>query len=263
MTNTKMPKKVETACIKNNKQEALKLENGEKLEDLQCGGLSIIQNKDLYCFTSDSVILANFIKLKTSENAVEIGGGCGVVSILVSAKNKFKSIKIFEIQEKLQKLCKKNIILNDLSEQITLIKDDVKNFKKYFFEGAVDVVFSNPPYFEVDDLPCEESRKIARQEVKLNLKELIEVTSKMLKFGGRFYCTYPAERSAELLAKCYNHNLAVKKMFFTENGKGKVTLVVIEAVKGGKHKVKVLPNLTTNKQDGEFLEELKTRSMLN
>ncbi len=241
------------------KKQKIKLTSSERLEDLQCGGLEIIQDKNLYCFTSDSVILANFIKLKASENAVEIGGGCGIVSILVSAKNKFKSIKIFEIQEKLQKICEKNIILNDLSQKITLIEDDVKNFKKHLQVGSVDVVFSNPPYFEPDALPCEESRKIARQEVKLNLKELIDVTSKMLKFGGRFYCTYPAERSAELLAECYNHNLAVKKMFFTENGKGKFTLVVVEAVKGGKHRVKLLPNLITNTEDGEFLEELKTR----
>ncbi len=244
--------------MQNNEKEVVLLE-GERLEDLQCGGMKIIQNKNLYCFTSDSVILANFIKIKSSETAVEIGGGCGVVSILASVKNKFKKIKIFEIQEKLQKICEKNIILNRLSEKIELISDDIKNYRKYLQDGSVDVAFSNPPYFEVDEFSGEETKKIARQEVCLNLEQLISVSSKMLKFGGRFYCTYPAERSAELLAKCYNYNLAVKRMFFTENGKGKFTLVVVEAVKGGKHRVKILPNLVTNTEDGEFLEELKTR----
>ena len=50
-----------------------------------------------------------------------------------------------------------------------------------------------------------------------------------------------------------------KKMFFTENGKGKVVLVVIEAVKGGKWGVSVMPQLTTNDRDGKFLEELTTK----
>ena len=190
---------------------------------------------------------------------MEIGGGCGVVSILVSAKNKFKSIKIFEIQEKLQKLCQKNIIFNNLSEKIELICGDVKNHQKHIEDGSVDVVFSNPPYFEENNLPCEETRKIARQEVMLSLKDLTNVTAKMLKFGGRFYCTYPAERACELIFECMKNGLAIKKMFFTENGKGKMTLVVIEAVRGGKHRVKILETLRTNTEDGKFLEELKTR----
>ena len=53
------------------------LGEGERLEDLECNKLKIIQNKNLYCFTSDSVILANFLKIKKNETAVEIGGGCG------------------------------------------------------------------------------------------------------------------------------------------------------------------------------------------
>ena len=46
----------------------------ERIEDLG-DGLKIIQDKDLYTFTSDSVILANFITLKKKEKAVEIGAG--------------------------------------------------------------------------------------------------------------------------------------------------------------------------------------------
>lgn len=31
----------------------------ERLDDLQWGGLELIQKKDAYCFTSDAVLLAN------------------------------------------------------------------------------------------------------------------------------------------------------------------------------------------------------------
>ena len=236
------------------------LDSDERLEDLQCGDLKIIQNKNLYTFTSDSVILANFVKLKAKENAVEIGGGSGVVSILVSAKNKFNSIKIFEIQKELQQICEKNLKLNNLQDKIELIKDDIKNYKKYL--DACEVVYSNPPYFKVSDTNENMVKKIAKQEVMLSLDDFVKISSKILKFGGRFYCTYPSERACELIVKCNEHNLQIKKMFFTENGKGIVNLVVVEAVKGGKFGVKVLPNLVTNKSDGEFLEELKTKKFL-
>ena len=219
----------------------MELEKGERLEDLG-DNLKIIQNKGLYTFTSDSVVLANFLKIKPKENAVEIGGGSGVISILATAKNKFKKIKIFEIQEKLQKNCEKNIKINNLSEKLELICDDIKNCRKYLEVGSQDVVFSNPPYFPVDD-SLESVRKNARQEVFLNLKDLIKVSSEMLKFGGRFYLIYPASRLCELVYECEKNDIKIKKMFFTENCHGVVNLVVIEGRKNGSDGVQILPNV--------------------
>lgn len=219
----------------------MELEKGERLEDLG-DNLKIIQNKNLYTFTSDSVVLANFLKIKPKENAVEIGGGSGVISILATAKNKFKKIKIFEIQEKLQKNCEKNIKINNLSEKLELICDDIKNYRKYLEVGSQDVVFSNPPYFPVDD-SLESVRKNARQEVFLNLKDLIKISSEMLKFGGRFYLIYPASRLCELVYECEKNDIKIKKMFFTENCHGVVNLVVIEGRKNGSDGVQILPNV--------------------
>lgn len=219
----------------------MELEKGERLEDLG-DNLKIIQNKNLYTFTSDSVVLANFLKIKPKENAVEIGGGSGVISILATAKNKFKKIKIFEIQEKLQKNCEKNIKINNLSEKLELICDDIKNYRKYLEVGSQDVVFSNPPYFPVDD-SLESVRKNARQEVFLNLKDLIKVSSEMLKFGGRFYLIYPASRLCEFVYECEKNDIKIKKMFFTENCHGVVNLVVIEGRKNGSDGVQILPNV--------------------
>ena len=218
------------------------LEKGERLEDLGCNNLKIIQNKNLYTFTSDSVILDNFLKIKSKESAVEIGGGSGVISILATAKNKVKKIKIFEIQENLQKLCEKNIKINNLNDVLELISDDVRNFKKYVEVGSQDVVFSNPPYFLVDK--TENSvRKFARQEVFLNLKDLIKISSQMLKYGGRFYLIYPASRLCELIYECEKNDIKIKKLFFTENKNKVVNLVVIEGRKNGSDSVQILPTI--------------------
>lgn len=238
----------------------MKLTKEERLEDLQCQGLKIIQNKSLYTFTSDSVILANFIKMKATDLAVEIGAGSGVISILVQAKNKVEKIFAFEIQEKMQKNCKKNIKINNLNEKIELICDDVKNFKKYFSQNFIDVVFSNPPYFKKTNFAQNEVKKIAKEEICLNCKELVETASMMLKHGGAFYCCYPAERICELVCESEKVGLIVKEMFFTENGKGEVKLAVIKAVKGGKQGVKIYPNLVTNSEDGGYLDKLHTKN---
>lgn len=235
------------------------LDKDERIEDLQFEGLKIIQNRNLYSFTSDSVILANFLKIKPKENALEIGGGSGVISILATKKTRGKHFYIFELQESMFDLLQKNIKLNNLEEKITAFRDNIENYRKYIEFGSIDVVFSNPPYKR--DGSCElnenESKKIARHEKFLPLKTLCRCASDILKFGGRFYVVYDADRSCELISELMKKNLEPKRMFFTENGKGKTILVVIEAIKGGKHGVMVMPNLVTNDKDGDYLQKIK------
>ena len=238
----------------------IELEQGERIEDLQCKGLKIIQNKNLYSFTSDSVVLANFISTKKKDKCVEIGGGSGVVSILLTAKSDFERIDIFEIQPQMHQLIEKNIKLNSLQTKLNAVCDDVANFKSYVGVGSTDVVFSNPPYMKTDiSRNPNQVRDIARHDETLDIEKLCHCASQMLRFGGKFYLVYTAERTAELICTLVKNNLMPKKMFFTENGKDRVVLVVIEAVKGGKWGVKVLPALQTNDKDGKFIEKLQTK----
>ncbi len=236
----------------------MKLEKDERIEDLQCGGLNIIQNKNLYTFTSDSVILANFIGTKPKDECVEIGTGCGVISILLSAKTKFSHIKAFELQKVMSDLAQKNVVLNGLDEKIEIINDDIENFNKYI-NGQVDVVFSNPPYMKESVVNENEVKSIARHDKTLPLERLCYLTSKMLKSGGAFYLVYGANRAAEVIYQLKKHSLEPKKMFFTQNGKGKTILIVVKAVKDGKEGVEVLENLVTNDKDGKYLEMLHTK----
>ena len=237
----------------------MQFENGERLEDLQCNGLKIIQNKDYYTFTSDSVILANFIDTKKKDKCVEIGTGCGVISILLSAKKDFQKLTAFELQYEMFELAQKNMKLNQLEEKIQVINDDIRNFDKYIQKSSLDVVFSNPPYMLGGDENKNVVRDKARHEKSLPLEDLTKVASQMLKFGGKFYVVYSAERTVELIISLTKNHLQPKRMFFTQNGKGRVILVVIEAVKGGKSGVKVLPELITNEESGDYLEKLHTK----
>ncbi len=241
----------------------IKLEKNERLEDLQCKGLKIIQNKDYYTFTSDSVVLANFIKLKKQDKCAEIGTGCGVISVLLSAKTDFDKIYAFEIQHEMAKIAEKNVILNKLEEKIQIISDDVRNFRQYCSQESFDVVFSNPPYIKTGDFKnINKARDIARHDSSLPLDDLCKVAFNLLRFGGRFYVIYTADRTAELIDTLMQYSLEPKKMFFTENGKGKIVLVNIESVKGGKHGIEVLPNLITNDTTGEYIKILQTKNFL-
>ena len=235
-----------------------------RIEDLGCGGLKIIQDPYLYTFTSDSVILANFIKTHKNDKCLEIGMGSGVISILLSAKEKFKSVVGIEVQKEMALLAEENIKLNGLDDKISVLNIDARGYRKHFECGEFDVVFSNPPYMTVSENESKNiCRQIARHESSLPLEDLTKIISDALKFGGRAYIVYGASRSAGLISSLVKNNLQPKTMFFTENGKGRVVLVVIEAVKGGKEGVTVLPNLVTNDKNGDYYQKLNTRNFLN
>ncbi len=236
----------------------VKIENGERLDDLQFEGLKIIQNPNLYCFTSDAVVLANFIKIRKKEKALEIGSGSGIISILLSKKTACENFTCVEIQKQMAELSQKSILLNDLQDKIKVVNDDVKNLQKHFPKFGFDVVFSNPPYKKQGSatLNQNQSKAIARHEKHLNLVELCESVFNNLKFGGRAFLVYDANRVCELVFELMKKDIHPKRMFFTENGKGKAILVVMECVKGGKPSVEVLPILQTNDKDGNYIQKL-------
>lgn len=234
--------------------------NTNQIEDLQCGGLKIIQNKSLYTFTSDAVILANFIRIKRNQKALEIGTGSGVISILLTAKTQCKNFVAFEMQEAMASLAKENVKLNNLQDKIQVVNDKIQNYNKYYKKGEFDVVFSNPPYMLSNDNQENTIRSLARHDKCLKIQELAFSAASALKVGGTFYCIYTATRAAELIYTLINCKLQPKTIFFTENGKGSVNLIVVEAVKGGKFGVKVLPNLITNDLEGNYLESLHTQN---
>ena len=55
----------------NRKTELLK--PGERLDDLQIGGLELIQNPDGFCFGVDAVFLSDFAKVKAGETVLDMG----------------------------------------------------------------------------------------------------------------------------------------------------------------------------------------------
>ena len=238
----------------------MELEEGERIEDLECKGLKIIQNKNYYTFTSDAVLLANFAHLRAREEAVEIGCGCGVISILLSGKNNFKKIYAFEIQKEMAALAKKNVNLNNLQEKIEIICDDIQNFERHLGKTKFDCVISNPPYMLSNVTNENKVKSLSRHDTLLPIEKLCENISKILKEGGRAYLIYSSSRTSELIFNLMQNSLEPKQIMFTQNGKGQVKRVLIEAVKNGKHGVKVLPELVTNDKDGGYIELLHTRN---
>jgi len=78
----------------------VKLNENERIDDLQCKGLKIIQKKDGFCFGLDAVLLANFADIKKGDTVIDLGTGTGIIAILIAGKTEAKSIIGLEIRKK-------------------------------------------------------------------------------------------------------------------------------------------------------------------
>ena len=58
------------------------LKQGERLDDLQLGGLGLIQDPDKFCFGVDAVLLSDFAKVRQGETVLDMGTGNGIIPVL-------------------------------------------------------------------------------------------------------------------------------------------------------------------------------------
>ena len=236
------------------------INKNERLDDLNLDGLKIIQKIGGYGFTSDSVLLANFVKTKRTDTCVEIGAGSGVISILVNYKERPLKIFAFEVQNEVCSLAQKNVELNQMQDVISVILAPIQNYKKHLQEGSVDVVFSNPPYFKFDPL-CSgevEEKIISRSDKLLPISDFFECASKLLKFKGKLFFVHDSSRVGECFDAMKKFNLAPKRIYFVHpNEKKNSTVFLCEAIKGGKTSLIVMPPLFTNNLDGDYIQTIQ------
>ena len=214
----------------------------KRLEDLQYAGLKIYQDDKGYCFTSDSVLLANYAKFIAGSKVVEFCAGSGVISILLSKKQKPKSIHAFEIMKEPYDLFKESVEYNKLSDKIFPINDKLENCVQVLGRGFADVVVCNPPYLKTTEQYSEKNTlsEIAKTELLTTLESVIENAEKLLKFGGKLFMVHRTDRLVDVLSVLRKFKIEPKKLTIIHpNEKAEPVVFLVEAYKGGKVGLKV------------------------
>ena len=174
--------------------------------------LTIIQKKDGLTFGTDSYLLSAFVR--KGKSGADLGAGTGVASLLCLAKDKIQHIYASEIQPEFAELCRRNALLNGLSERMTVLPGDVRTLSSNDTCGELDTVISNPPYMKADSGLSNISGEmnIARRELNGTVSDFCAAASRLLKFGGLFYTVYRPDRLCDLFCALRDNNLEPKKL---------------------------------------------------
>jgi len=213
-----------------------------RIDDLQFEGLKIYQEENGYCFTSDSVLLANFAKFKAGAKVVEFCAGSGVISILLSKKQKPKEIHAFEVLKRPFEMFKKSVELNNLVEKVIPVNERLEDAEKLLGNGYADVVVCNPPYYKTDEKVNDNTseKQIATTELLTTLESVVKSAFRLLKYGGKLYMVHRVDRLVDVLTTLRLNNLEPKKLNIIYPKLNFEPLVfLVEAHKHGKSGLKV------------------------
>ena len=223
------------------------------------GVVTIIQQKKSHRFTLDSLLLADFCRIKPRDKILEPGTGTGVISILFAKKFPGSAITAVETQQAAVKLARRNIADNGLDGRITLIEQDIQGLKKVLAQESFDVIVTNPPYTKAGSgRRCPSAaRQTARHDASADIGAWLDLQC-FLKTKGRYNIVFPAARTAEMVSLMRTRHLEPKRARFVHAYQDRpASLVLIEAVKAAGTGLDILPPLIVHVRGGAYSDEMK------
>lgn len=234
------------------------LRPGERLDNLQLGGLELIQNPSKFCFGVDAVFLSDFAKVKPGETVLDMGTGNGIIPVLLAGKTKGKHFTGLEIQAETAEMARRSVAHNHLEDRISIVTGDIKEAAERFKPAFFDVITTNPPYMLADHglRNPDDSKAIARHEVLCTLDDILRESMRLLQDKGRFYMIHRPFRLTEILTKMHEYRIEPKRIQFIHPYIDKEpTMVLVEGMRGAKPRVTIEPPIIMYAKDGTLLQK--------
>ena len=218
----------------------VQLKEGEVLEEL-FADKKIIQNVNLYRFTSDSILLSHFARAKAGDVVADFCSGSGIVGLHFLCLNAHISgVTLFEMQPDLADMAARTIEADGFLNARSVccrIQDIGREYDDKF-----SLVLCNPPYERGGPQNLAYHKAVCRKEITITLLEIIRAAYRKLKYGGRFALINRADRLAEVMYLLKDNGLEPKRLQFVSGTPGgKPYLIMAEATKGGRPGLELLP----------------------
>ncbi len=231
---------------------------GERLDDLQCGGLKLIQRPDAFRFGTDSVLLADFAAPRRNEVAVDLGCGTGAIALLMAGHQPRMTVDAVEIQPDVADMAGRSVAINGMEARVRAHCLDMREAWRTLGAGSFSLAVCNPPYGRSGAAleSLSETVRIARHEGDLTPADVARAAAMLLKTGGRFCAIYPSPRAYEMMRAMDEAGIAPKRLRTVQGVAGRPPkFVLLEGVKQGGEGLHWLAPLVLRNVDGSFTEE--------
>ncbi|MEE4240033.1 MAG: methyltransferase [Desulfopila sp.] len=228
------------------------------------GNLICYQNKNGYRFSIDSVLLAHFSLSWKNATVLDMGCGCGILSLILLYRNysEIHCIQGIEVQDSLVVLARKNCEVNNFEKKCTIIQGDYRDIRTFFKAETFTHIICNPPFFPIGSGRTSENTEscLARHQKLSSPDSIAEGAAFALKNKGVFTIIFPAELCMDLLFALNARKIRVKRMqvVYSYPLAENASLVLLECIKNGGVGVKVLkPLYIYDMQNGPYSKEIQ------
>ena len=226
-------------------------------EETLWNGIVLRQQDGQFRLSSDSVCCAWFARFQKHARVADLGCGSGAIALMLLASDPSLAVTGIELQPQAAAAARGNAACNGVN--FSFLEGDLRQIRSLLPAGSMDAVISNPPYF----LPgsgreASGARSGFRSEMTCSLSQLADAASWLLRWGGSFVLVHRPERLADLIWELRSRHLEPKRIRFVRHRPdAPVSLVLLDARKGGKPALAYEPDLVFFDQNGRETEEFR------
>jgi tRNA1Val (adenine37-N6)-methyltransferase len=232
----------------------------ETIDSILGGALTFVQPRNGYRFSIDSILLGRFVRARPRDRVLELGAGCGVISVMIAAVWRPREIVAIEIQPDLAAMATRNAALNGL-DALHVINADLRARRiDGLAPASCDLVVANPPYraLRTGRASPHPGRRIARDESGATLAEFVTAAKRYASDGAKVAFVFDASRSAELLRCMAANTLEPKRIRFVHpRADAPASTILVEARKGGGIEATIEPPLILYDRPGTYSDEAR------
>jgi tRNA1Val (adenine37-N6)-methyltransferase len=176
---------------------------------------TIHQDRCAMKVTTDACLFGAWVgeELKSSsENytkCLDMGAGTGLLSLLLAQKLANYSFTAVEIDNEAAAQAVDNCQNSPWKNRINILQADVREIS---LPTKVDIIISNPPFYEDDLRSPQPNKNRAHHDESLLLTELIAFIKNNLQPNGRFFLLLPYKRKTEIEQLLTGNELHIEKL---------------------------------------------------
>ena len=158
---------------------------------------------------SDAVLLGAWADTLNDTRILEIGTGCGVISLMLAQRSEALIDAIDNDHPSILQ-AQQNFAASHWDERLHPIQASLQNFVSPGIE-LYDHIVSNPPYFRNSLKSPDPVKNVAKHECMLTYEELILGVGKWLKKDGKLSVILPAQESQVFISMASELNLFLSR----------------------------------------------------
>lgn len=218
--------------------------------------LDLLQPRNGYRYSLDALILARFAGTKPAAAILELGAGCGVISlVLARLDTDCERLVAVEKNTEMARITAENIRRNGLEKRVNVIEADVNDLRAHYQDSGFDLVLSNPPYRVPGHgrVSPHAGRDTARHESSAGLADFLSVAKYQVSSGGRICFIHHPSRFVEFIAQAHALKLCLLRLQMV-HGKADApaTMFLAELAKGRRAAPHIEPPLFVRHPDGSY-----------